>query len=283
MNINYIEDFIKVAETKSINQASQLLNISAPALSKRMKHIENHFNCNLFYRTSRGIFLTENGKIVLEDFKTITQTIKSLKLKIQNTECKNMRMGMLPSFSLYKLENTKDKLLHTNIDIKIENTTQVLLTHLYNGDIDVVIGDISSLENTRLSYETLYTEKYIVIFHKNEFLNSKREILIDDLVNYKLFLLSPPCDTLSFINSNFSDLSLDIEHKESLESIFANVKTGQGITIVPQSLSPRIESMNLSSTYLANYKREVGLIAYNRNLIEKISTVLPPNFIDIIE
>lgn len=43
MNIDYIEDFIKVAECQSLNQASDLLNISTPALSKRIKHIENYF------------------------------------------------------------------------------------------------------------------------------------------------------------------------------------------------------------------------------------------------
>ena len=40
MNIEYIEDFIKVAEHQSLNQASKILNISTPALSKRIKSIE---------------------------------------------------------------------------------------------------------------------------------------------------------------------------------------------------------------------------------------------------
>ncbi|NGX76124.1 LysR family transcriptional regulator [Staphylococcus sciuri] len=57
MNIDYIEDFIKVAETKSINNASQLLNISPPALSKRIKQIENYFECDLFYKLQEEYFL----------------------------------------------------------------------------------------------------------------------------------------------------------------------------------------------------------------------------------
>ncbi|WP_436939922.1 helix-turn-helix domain-containing protein, partial [Staphylococcus xylosus] len=60
MNIEYIEDFIKVAEYQSLNQASKLLNISTPALSKRIKRVEEYFESDLFYRTSRGIFLTEH-------------------------------------------------------------------------------------------------------------------------------------------------------------------------------------------------------------------------------
>lgn len=37
MNFEYIQDFIRVAEYNSINKASQELNISTPALSKRIK------------------------------------------------------------------------------------------------------------------------------------------------------------------------------------------------------------------------------------------------------
>lgn len=275
MNIDYIEDFIKVAETKSINNASQLLNISPPALSKRIKQIENYFECDLFYRTSRGIFLTKNGDIVLDELIDIRQTLKKLRIKTNSIDTSKIRMGLLPSFSLYRLENTKDKLVQANVDIKIENNTQVLLNHLYNGDIDIITGDISSSNSTKLLYERLYREEYMVVFQKNNALNLKSNVFIEDLLDYKMFLLSPPCDTLTFIKSNFSNMKLNIECKENIEAIFASVKTGQGITIVPQSLATRVESMNLFSKKLSNHCREVGLISYNRKTIDKVLNILP--------
>ena len=69
MNIDYIYDFIKVAEYKSLNKASHTLNISTPALSKRINSIEDYFNSVLFIRTVNGIFLNEQGEIVLDLFK----------------------------------------------------------------------------------------------------------------------------------------------------------------------------------------------------------------------
>lgn len=274
MNIDYIEDFIKVAETKSINNASQLLNISPPALSKRIKQIEYYFECDLFYRTSRGIFLTKNGDIVLDELIEIRQSLRKLKLKTKSINTSKIRMGLLPSFSLYRLKNTKDKLVHANIDIKIENNTQVLLNHLYNGDIDIITGDISSSNSTKLLYETLYREEYMIVFQKDNALNLKPNVFIEDLLDYKIFLLTPPCDTLAFIKSNFSNMKLNIECKENLEAIFASVKTGQDITIIPQSLATRVESMDLVSKKLSDYCREVGLISYNRETIDRVLKVL---------
>lgn len=279
MNIDYIEDFIKVAETKSINNASQLLNISPPALSKRIKQIENYFECDLFYRTSRGIFLTKKGDLVLDELIDIRQKLINLKIKTSSMDTSKIRMGLLPSFSLYRLENIKDKLVHSNIELKIENNTQVLLNHLYNGDVDIITGDISSSNSTKLISEILYREEYMIVFPEDNDLNFKQNVFINDLTDYKILLLNPPCDTLAFIKSNFSNMKLNIECKENLEGIFASVKTGQGITIIPKSLSTRVESMNLVSKKLSDYYREVGLISYHRKTIDRLLNILPKSLL----
>ncbi|KKI63396.1 MULTISPECIES: LysR family transcriptional regulator [Staphylococcus] len=275
MNIDYIEDFIKVAECQSLNQASDLLNISTPALSKRIKHIENYFECDLFYRTSRGIFLTKNGEIVLENLLIVRQNFKNLKLQIFESINSNIRLGLLPSFSLYKLENSKKKMLDNNIEIKIENNTQILLEHLYNGDIDVIIGDITSNESQKLFYKYVYSEDYMIVYSRNSGLINNDSIAVDTLKNYKIFVLTPPCDTLAFIRKNFSEMKLEIEYKDNLESIFASVKTGQGITIIPKSLTTRVESMNLQISKLGNYSRDVGLIGYNKKTLDNVFEMLP--------
>ncbi|WP_426704067.1 hypothetical protein [Staphylococcus shinii] len=54
----------------------------------------------------------------------------------------------------------------------------------------------------------------------------------------------------------------------------ANVKAGQGITIIPQSLITRVESMNLLIREFENHLREVGLIAYNKEILKKALSIL---------
>ncbi|PTJ83841.1 hypothetical protein BU055_06600 [Staphylococcus succinus] len=156
MNIEYIEDFIKVAEYQSLNQASKLLNISTPALSKRIKRVEEYFESDLFYRTSRGIFLTEHGELVLSKVKIIKSDIDELKAETSKNGDATIRVGLLPSFSLYKWAEQKETLINQKISIKIESNTQILLDHLHNGDIDVIIGDITATENNQLYSEVLY-------------------------------------------------------------------------------------------------------------------------------
>lgn len=245
MNIEYIEDFIKVAEYQSLNHASKLLNISTPALSKRIKRVEEYFEVDLFYRTSRGIFLTEYGELVLSKVKIIKSDIDELKAETSKNGDATVRVGLLPSFSLYKWTEQKEALIHQRLSIKIESNTQILLDHLHNGDIDVVIGDITATENNQLYSKVLYREKHMVVFPKTSDLRLSDSIFASNLINEKILLLNPPCDTLSFIQKHLSKTKMNLEHKNDLESILASVNAEQGITIIPQSLIIRVENMNL--------------------------------------
>ncbi|MGO3049070.1 LysR family transcriptional regulator [Staphylococcus casei] len=274
MNIEYIEDFIKVAEHQSLNHASKLLNISTPALSKRIKRVEEYFESDLFYRTSRGIFLTEHGELVLSKVKIIKSDIDELKAETSKNGDATIRVGLLPSFSLYKWAEQKEALINQRLSIKIESNTQILLDHLHNGDIDVIIGDITATENNQLYSEVLYREKYMVVFPKTSNLRLSDNIFASHLINEKILLLNPPCDTLSFIQKYFSKTKMNIEHKSDLEAILANVKAEQGITIIPQSLITRVESMNLLIRELENHLREIGLIAYNKEVLKKALSIL---------
>ncbi|MFH4906099.1 LysR family transcriptional regulator [Staphylococcus cohnii] len=274
MNIEYIDDFIKVAEYQSLNQASKILNISTPALSKRIKSIEEYFESDLFYRTSRGIFLTENGKLVLNKVKAIKSDIDELKIQTLKNGNSTIRIGLLPSFSLYKWAEQKKEIINESLSIKIESNTQMLLDHLHDGDIDVIIGDITATENSQLYSKILYHEKYMVVFPITSNLRISDNIFSSDLMDEQLLLLNPPCDTLAFIQKNFSKTKMKIEHKSDLESILANVKAEKGITIIPQSLITRVESMNLLIKELENHSREIGLIAYNEEIAQKVWNIL---------
>ena len=111
---------------------------------------------------------------------------------------------------------------------------------------------------------------YMVVFPKTSSLRLFDNIYASDLMNEQILILNPPCDTLALIQTYFSKTKMNIEHKSDLESILANVKAEQGITIVPQSLIGRVENMSLLSKELEDYSREVGLIAYNKKIAQKV-------------
>ena len=59
MNLNLYRVFYTVAKTKSFSESSRTLHISQPAISKHIQNLEYELNTLLFYRTNRGIELTD--------------------------------------------------------------------------------------------------------------------------------------------------------------------------------------------------------------------------------
>jgi DNA-binding transcriptional LysR family regulator len=56
--LNYI---ITIAETKSLNKAAERLYVSQPSLTSAVKELEKELGITLFYRSGRGVTLTNDG------------------------------------------------------------------------------------------------------------------------------------------------------------------------------------------------------------------------------
>lgn len=65
MNIDYIESFLYVVEYKSVHKAANVLFLSQPTISARIKALEESLNVKLFIRTGRQLSLSKEGELFL--------------------------------------------------------------------------------------------------------------------------------------------------------------------------------------------------------------------------
>ena len=64
MEIRQLQYFVESARTRSFSQAARTLYTSQPNVSKAIQQLETELDTVLFTRSSGGIELTEEGKIV---------------------------------------------------------------------------------------------------------------------------------------------------------------------------------------------------------------------------
>lgn len=62
INLELYKIFYTVAQTKNITKASEILNISQPAVTKHTQNLEYALNNPLFIRTKKGVILTDFGE-----------------------------------------------------------------------------------------------------------------------------------------------------------------------------------------------------------------------------
>ena len=277
MHLDYIADLRKVAELQSMNKAAQCLNISTPALSKRIKSVEDYFECKLFYRTSKGIFLTEAGEKVLRKLVNIHKEMRNLKRDISEKTSSKVRVGVLPSYFLYQLEDTSSRVLEKDLTINVESTTQILLSRLYEAKIDALIGDIESVKEDDLYYKTLYSDGYNLICSKNLSESFNGDVEVEEINESTLFVLNPPCDTLNFIRDNLNVSNVNLEYKDNLDSILADVRMEKGYTILPNSLRFKADKLNLDYVKIKYKQRDVGIVSYNECMVQSVYDILSRN------
>lgn len=113
LNLSLYRIFHTVAKTGNISKASKELYISQPAISKSISKLESLLEVTLFYRNSRGVVLTEEGKILYESTlaafdslelanqrinKIKTLGIGQIRIGVSTTLCKYLLLPYLKAF-----------------------------------------------------------------------------------------------------------------------------------------------------------------------------------------
>ena len=62
MDIQYICEFATLARLRNFQKAAKEMNISQATLTRHIKNLETELGILLFERTTRRVFLTEEGK-----------------------------------------------------------------------------------------------------------------------------------------------------------------------------------------------------------------------------
>lgn len=171
-NLSLYRIFYTVATQGNFSKAASILYISQPAISKAIKNLESNLLTTLFTRNSRGVVLTEEGRILYEHIAlafnhidTAENAIKnfnelglgSIHISVSSTLCKYI---LLPYLKKYI-----KKYPHVKITIECRSTTDSL-SLLKDGKTYVgLIGRTDNLNS--IDFYSLGNINYIFVATKS--------------------------------------------------------------------------------------------------------------------
>ena len=238
MNINfdYFKVFCQVAESKSITEAANQLNISQPAITKTIKLLEEELNTSLFYRKHSGSFLTEEGQNLYNYIKPLILQVNEAPNIVKNIDnIITIRIGtsitVLRYFLIDKIREFNEN--HPNIKIYIEdNNTPNLINKIKDGTIDIAI--IIGNENTKNKFTNIKVHKiknlkYGLFANKNYLNKINETISIKKLKDYNFIINCNNSFFKNFVEKNNLD---NVISASSSSFIFDFIESSTGIGIV---------------------------------------------------
>jgi len=181
LNYNHLFYFWITANEGSISSASKKLRIGQPTISTQIKTLEECLNQNLFERKSRGLHLTEAGKVVLDYANQIFSLGNELMEVIKDeTFSKRARVQIgaldgVPKSLIQSIIHSAQRIAPCVVTVT-EGGGDHLFLELLAHRIDLVISNFSpTMGNSKQFYSRLLEKIPITIFSTKKFKTLKRK------------------------------------------------------------------------------------------------------------
>lgn len=165
MDTKIIEYVIAIAEEKSLSKAAERLYLSQPALSQRLKKLEEELGTPLFIRGKDGLSITDAGRIYINGGHSILQIKREALKKLASMnprQAKNtLRFACATSSAIECIPAFREAYPDLELIIQRCNTPKAK-EDLIMGRADLGVLLTSNLQHTALEYLPLWTGELLL-------------------------------------------------------------------------------------------------------------------------
>lgn len=235
MKISDYELLIQLAEIGTVRGTAKAILISQPAVSQRLKYIEQYFGEQIFIRTAKRLQLTPSGELILAHARRVVEEELAIKNKLAATS-EEVRGTLSIACSTVISQRYLPKVLakfmkkYPKVTVDLVTGTSSDIKNDYNNyHISIVRGEaIKGLENTLLFEDPLYifdTEPFTKgEIKKRPLISFKSEDGLEEVINHWV------------ANQNKIDAVQQIS-VDQIETCKQFMKQGLGMAILPWSVS----------------------------------------------
>ena len=255
--------FCEVARCQSFSKAAKKLYMTQPAVSQAIMNLEEDLDIRLFTRTSKGVMLTNDGRLLFEYINSAINLIEVGEKKLM--ESKNLMVGevkigvgdtvskyfLLPYLEVFHEQSP-------NIKLKIINRTTIeLCALLKSGEVDLAICNLPVRDSSLETRPFMDIHDIFVCGEKYKELTFS-SVALNRIVEYPLIFLEQKSNSRQYVEKYLAGKGIKIAPEIELGShdlLLEFARFNFGISCVIQEFS---------TAYL-----EKGLV-YKIELIEEI-------------
>ena len=265
-----LETLCWIARLGTFTAAAQRLNTTQPAISKRVKELEQALRVRLFHRQGRKMELTIQGRDLVQRSQPLLERLEDVVVSLDNpgaaTGIIRMGVGEIVAVTWFAALMARSKQLMPRVNYEIEVGLTVNMRHkLELGKLDLAIV-AAPVESSRIATTQLgsINARWLVAPALRTKLNSRPASVKHMLENHPIWCVARPSHMYPMAIETLRRhgvAATNINTSDNLQSIVELVANCAGIALLPESLA-------------------AGLIKKKR--LVPLSDKLPPERLDFV-
>lgn len=279
VNLELYRIFKIVADEENLTRASEILNISQPAVTKHIHNLEDELEIKLFNRTKYGMVLTPDGEKIYAQVKDAINALINVERNIKQNTTLNLGIHTNMPKELYRALIAELKQKNSGMEINIEKApTENMFSMLEKNEIDAYF---SKKQPENIHGESI---KFIGFgkFHDNFFVNSNSEYLNKDIFEadneitvYTLRNISSTSESLKNILKENNLKNVKIKNA-TFNTIIEELQNNDIIAYVTEEyIKDEIDNgeLRLLDTKIKSHDVEYGIYYNSDNKIKNIKRI----------
>lgn len=273
MNLQQLQYFKVISQTKNFTTASNILSITQPALSKAISKLEEELDVQLFEREGRNIKITKYGEVFLKYAESALNDIEKGIEKMHDMKTNNDNIISIAStycigatFIPFLISNFINSHIQTRFNFNNQSTEEIFKDLKYER---VDLGFFDSIEkiDKYSEIETILVKKeeYVLIVPKNHHLANREEVELKELKDEYFIAYNDRNNEKKISYSELIGYTPKIAVEPTEATMLASlVAAGAGIAIILNT--PMINTNKLSIIKIKDYiGRKNIYMGWNRN------------------
>jgi DNA-binding transcriptional LysR family regulator len=187
MDLTTLRYLLSVSRLGSVTAAAEAHHVSQPAVSIRLRKLQEELGVRLFEPGGRRLRPTRAGEVVLdcaERFALLEEELARRIADLASLARGRLAIGTIDAASAYVLPRvfSRFRKRYPGIDISLEVMgTRPLVTELRAGRLDLVVGTLPAETGTDVEVFPVYTERLVLVAHPGHALAGRRGLAASSL------------------------------------------------------------------------------------------------------
>ncbi len=292
MNLKTLQSFIFVVEKKSFSDAALALKSSQPALSLKIKGLEEDLGINLLERGIAGVRPTAAGKIVYQAAKDITKRWRQLEDELQIlqdvlTGTLTIGASTIPGTYLvpHWIKKFRNRFPKVEVNVVIDDSKKIL-DKLLNRQIDSAIVGLQQ-DSVKIKFKHVASDSLVLITPSGHPLTHTAKLNFNEILSLDFVLREEGSGTRKVMEEYLAQHGYTLHDLKtvvsigSTDAVIAAVEAGLGVSFISKlaavsaAKANRIEIIEQFLPFQRNFYLATLPDEENRPIIEAFAEILP--------